>query len=367
MPGLNCFLNHGATTPLSVPMSNQVSGITLNACKELCHTTPGCSGVVTASLASDGLEDRVNCFIRSDIDPALCLAEPRFQLHLAPTLPVELWNALDEYSTLLYGVPGVLDNVSFAVLWPALLPPEVLRHLSPRCTVPSHDDTNAVPFTFWPYNFMVRAGLWVHRPSHEAGGPFADNEWAEITHCAYVLETVTERSPMWFFAAPGSGVRINVGRSFRTPVLREPIRGCDRPFSVCDSSPNHDATLAHYYLVSGRLDDAARMLGINISAYDSIQFPHYEVESWKGAQFTEVVMLNFVAEGDYLYQHLSHPALRCGPPGELRVCRADDPAIVQQAEVCGEPMQGAMQTITQQAGCRDPGIGDSGHHDDDED
>ena len=337
-------------TPLSG--SHFIQGTTLRECKEQCHALPGCAGVVTVGGASD---DRFDCHLRSDIDPASCLtAASRFNLHLAPPLPLELWNALDNYSIRLYGVSGVLTDRPFRILWPALLPQEVLRHISPRCSAPIDYENAVVPFANPPYNFLMSSGLWIHRPSHEVSGPFADNEWAEITHCSYVLETVSEQTPMWFLAVVGSGVRINVGRTFQTAVLREPIReGCNhQPFSICDSNPDQNAHLAHAYLVNGQIDTAASLLGIvDITVYDSIQFPHYGVASWRGSQFTEIIMLKMSSERDYLYQHISHPALRCGPPASLRACLADDPAITQQAEVCLPPMQGAFESITRQAGC----------------
>lgn len=350
--GLNCYPGHGASSPYSAPLSHVLRGATLDRCKEECHSTPGCSGVITSSEAGDALEARFSCFFRSNIDPASCLRNNRFDLHLAPRLPNELWDALDEYSTQLYGVPGVLNQVPFNILWPSLLPQAVLQHISPRCSAPSHYDDAVVPYTFLPFNFLMHAGLWVHRPSNEVSGPFADNEWAEVTHCGYQLETVTEHSPMWFLGVAGSGVHINVGKSFRTAVLREPEKGCQEPFGICDSTPNQNAHLAHGYLVGGQIELTARLLGIdNIEMYDSIQFPHYSVASWRGAQFTEIVMLNWESERDYLYQHIARPGLRCGPPGNLRACRVDEPAITQQAKVCVQPMRGEVQDLMRQAGC----------------
>ena len=82
---------------------------------------------------------------------ALCQTGTQFDTHLAPTLPMALWDALDNYSLALYGAPGVrLQDTPFMLLWPSLLPDTVVRTLSPRCSAPpTYDGDDGVPFLYW--------------------------------------------------------------------------------------------------------------------------------------------------------------------------------------------------------------------------
>lgn len=278
-------------------------------------------------------------------------------MHTAPTLPSALYAELDgNYSVALYGARGVLTNMPFTLLWPALLPRATLASLSPLCAAPMDMEHEAVPYIYPPYNFLMHSSLWVHRPTDQVGGPFDDHAWVEATHCAYSLENTNAQTPMWFLAVVGSGMRINVGRSVRAPVLRAPesAKTCyGRPHNLCPSTPHYDAHMAHYDLVAGNLAAAARGLGVaDLSEYDSVQFPRYNVASWHGEQFTEVIMLNWHSESDFVAQHVGRPDMRCGPPDALRPCTADEPAIAQQGEACRRPMAGAALTVAQQAGCR---------------
>ena len=43
----------------------------------------------------------------------------------------------------------------------------------------------------------------------------------QVTHCGYTRERVSGRTPMWFLWASGSGVRVNIGRSARMPILNQ--------------------------------------------------------------------------------------------------------------------------------------------------
>ena len=102
----------------------------------------------------------------------------------------------------------------------------------------------------------------------------------------------------------------------------------------------------------GELDAASRLLNTDLAAYDSVQFPAYNVASWRGVQLTEIIMLRWSSENDFLFQHIWRTGLRCGPPASLRPCTADEPAIAQQAAVCRtRPMSGAVGRLARQVGC----------------
>jgi len=253
---------------------------------------------------------------------------------------------LRDYSTLLYGAPDVIDVAALTVLWPALIPASVLQHMSSLCAPPKQSQHEPVPYVFpggLAANFQQAAALWLHRPT--APGPFDDHSWAEVTHCGYHAEGVNSLTPMWFMAAVGSGVRINVGRSVRMPELRLSMVQKDlrnkcraRSSEHCPGVDHYDAHQVHQLLIHphGQLDKISRLLGVNdIRYYDSVQFPSRSIPSWRGSVHTEIIMLNWFSENDYLAQHVSEAGLRCGPPSRMRPCRADEPAMQQQAHgVC---------------------------------
>ena len=69
-----------------------------------------------------------------------------------------------------------------------------------------------------------------------------------------------------------------------------------------------------------------------------MQFPSRSIPSWHGSVHTEIIMLKWLSENDYLGQHLDEAGPRCGPLSGLRPCRRDEPAIQQEARgVCDAP------------------------------
>lgn len=127
---------------------------------------------------------------------------------------------------------------------------------------------------------------------------------------------------------------------------------------ACTTFKFHLAHSALVHLANGRLGEMiSRLLGVDdIREYDSVQFPSRSIPSWHGSLHTEIVMLKWHAEPDYLSQHLTETGLRCGPPSGLRPCRPHDPAIQQQgAGVCdathGAPLNGAALRLAREANC----------------
>ena len=63
----------------------------------------------------------------------------------------------------------------------------------------------------------VSGQMWVHQPAVSTAA--AQDSWVEVLHCANEpsgkerLLTGWKYAPAWFYAAPGSGVSINVGRT----------------------------------------------------------------------------------------------------------------------------------------------------------
>ena len=64
-------------------------------------------------------------------------------------------------------------------------------------------------------NHYQSQAIWVHRSVTEASVAdiCANNTWVEVTHCGWFECNVSLQTPMWFLASPGSGARVNIGRS----------------------------------------------------------------------------------------------------------------------------------------------------------
>ena len=94
-----------------------------------------------------------------------CPYEAGFETCLAPVLPDALVHYMDEYSSKVYGVPGVLTLESkIRILWPELLPDSVLAALPIRCNRPWSVDAPPALYINPFENFLTRDAIWVHRP-----------------------------------------------------------------------------------------------------------------------------------------------------------------------------------------------------------
>ena len=96
---------------------------------------------------------------------------------------------------------------------------------------------------------------------------FPSRSWVAVTHCGYDEETVNQDTPMWFLAVAGSGVHLNIGKTWIGPVLHveEEHKNCwDEELNICPGAPNGDAYKAHLYLVqgTGRFARVEQLLGI---------------------------------------------------------------------------------------------------------
>ena len=116
----------------------------------------------------------------------------------------------------------------------------------------------------------------------------------------------------FFFAASGSGVWINVGRSLRLDFRDEHI------------------PMVHRAVADGEFGEAARLSGVDITKYDSVQFSQMHGGTWPADVLTEIVFLKLRSESDTIARFL--PSLQCGPSYRRRPCRADDAAVVQQTD-----------------------------------
>ena len=380
--GKNCYRGHGAE--VLDPVTRQVAS--LLQCKELCRHAPKCAGILVDSTSSTG---SIGCWLRSNIVPAACDDDPKFDLHLAPTAtPVmspELLAALDTYSLALYGAPGVLFNTSFRVLWPELLPADVLDTLAVRCNdvLPSEYEADTVMFIGGiAYRDLYQQGaIWVHRPLHTlpiSTVNIPDHAWVEGAHCGYELEEVTQSTPMWFLTAPGSGVHIKVGLSkrFGRPPIDMRYDGANWVVHEGYWWRTDTEVEIHKSLMRGDISRASQWAGEDLSVYDSVQFPLFAPDqgNWMGETFTEVVMLRMLTEPNFLSDYVVRHAqdgltpssahltkmsdyLRCGSPKALRVCRSDDAAIMQMSRQCADGNVRAVARVASNAGCQYPDRG----------
>ena len=338
--GYVCYSGHGA-----LDIDNDAHHLSTTACQQLCRNTAGCQGVVVERRTSD--DEPTLCYRRREIEIAGCESGSPYDLLYDPTYyapSTALLTLLNtSYSVALYGVPGALDP-QFRLIWPTVLSRTAgLDLVRIRCNIASDNgmsaNGNEVSFYYsWPQNFMQQAGLWLHRPVNELAFTFEDNAWVEVVHCAYT-NSVTERTPMYFFTAPGSGLRLNVGRSLRL-----------RQFHDEDTDPHF---AAHQAIDRGDFARAEQLLGFSLSQYDSVQYPLYTASSWRGEMFTEIAMLNWHNERDQVTVRLTEQRIRCGPIGELRQCRPDEPAVAQIAGGCSAHLPPAVQTLRDSSSCED--------------
>ena len=123
------------------------------------------------------------------------------------------------YSEQLYGRKSAVVAETLRVVWLSLLPPAALDGMV-ACS--QNPNPPLRPF-FRPIGRAAghhmatqpMHSVWIHQPGpHE---PVASHGWIEVTHCASrgwgMMGPAWMLSGMWLYAAPGSGVSINVGRT----------------------------------------------------------------------------------------------------------------------------------------------------------
>jgi len=126
------------------------------------------------------------------------------------------------YSMELYGAPGRVDGASLRLVWLQMLPPDASQLIASKGGVCKYDAGHPWrPFLIGlDLNANPIGAMWISldramRPSF----PIPNHSWIEVTHCPQHGGMRTsgrygwQFGPMWLYAAPGSGVSINVGRT----------------------------------------------------------------------------------------------------------------------------------------------------------
>lgn len=310
------------------------------ACYELCRQEAGCQGVIARAQSSDDVP--TDCWFRKEIDITRCEEDSDFVVlydtsYYSPS-PALFAYLNESYSAALYGAPGKLDP-HFRLIWPSLLPQVALDLVWMRCTLPISAQEEQLSFAYpWPnHHFMQHAALFLYRPRHELTFTIADYQWVEVTHCSY-SHGVTDATPMYFFHLPGSGLFLNVGRSLRLRQVQD------------DDDDPHFAV--HRAIDRGDFETAELLLGMGLSAYDSVQYPLYTTEAWRGQMLTEIAMLKWHNERDHITSRLTD--LRCGARDALRACREDDVAVSQMVGICNGPSApSSIATLRSKSKCAD--------------
>lgn len=127
-----------------------------------------------------------------------------------------------DYSTRLYGSPNMVEFSSLRVVWLQLLPEGALQLIARMGGVCKYESGYPWRPFFMALDIFANPvdAMWVSwERATLAGFPVANKSWVEVTHCSQGRGSVGKSKyawqfgPMWLYAAPGSGVSINVGRT----------------------------------------------------------------------------------------------------------------------------------------------------------
>ena len=280
-----------------------------------------------------------------------------------------------DYSRQLYGQTGRVQENRLRIIWPSLLRPRVLRSLTSSCSVPErHKGQGGAQAHLWlhaPKNNLQTQGVWVHQPAEHLHSNHGDHEWVEVTHCYYSSEGVRSWTPMWFFAVPGSGLSVNIGRSLRldggpsivayrhaerlhksivkgnVPRFVNLSHACDDDSSGSGGSGGSGGNGGNGGGGSGGCVHEA----VDLQAYDSVQFPLRAHNSWGAERWTEIVLLRGGHEASFVTQ--SPQLLRCGRHPFLRQCTLADAAVRMQGPGCIRSMakHEAVVQVLRQSNC----------------
>lgn len=140
------------------------------------------------------------------------------------------------YSVQLYGARGRMPpQSSLRLIWLSLLPNTSLlaiRNAMPPCSLAARP-----PLRMWYTARDLRFAstqdaLWLHTfrsgaTMDEVGAP--NHSWVEVTHCPDLRDHPKaspgwKYHPMWLYAAPGSGVWVNVGNTLVVASYDEAVR-----------------------------------------------------------------------------------------------------------------------------------------------
>jgi len=259
------------------------------------------------------------------------------------------------YSAALYGAKERINLSTIRVMWPAALGTEARATLtshSTRCGLPDRElaaSSAPQPYLDVPNSFANANALWVQQPAERLLGPAASDTWVEVSHCFYYSfpENVSPQTPIWFFATPGSGLSLNVGRTLVVSEQQYGVKNVGRLHRWLVSKAGLNTSVDPHRLHQ----NIDRLLQANTfgapqsagppgmkppSALDTLQFPLRGVHrSWGSERFTEIVALGWGREMSFIHSWLrTTPHLRCGKHPWLRPCTPNDAAVRAHGPNC---------------------------------
>ena len=188
----------------------------VSACEEHCLSEPGCSHISRRSTGMCALCG--SCTLRQHSGHFYSYSREPMPSPVDRIVPLLQGN----YSTELYGAPDRVDASTIRLIWLQLLPDAVLRMIARLGGVCKYE--SGYPWRPFLASLDLSANpldaAWVSWERAQTGGsPVGNSSWIEVTHCSQGQGRVGARGfgwqfgPMWLYAAPGSGVSINVGRT----------------------------------------------------------------------------------------------------------------------------------------------------------
>lgn len=187
-----------------------------SACEALCSREPHCTAIsrrekLCVLCATCKLRPQSGHFLswsRAQLPPLLGMLGPLLQT---------------DYSVKLYGSQNRVDVLRLQLVWVSLLPDAAKQLIARSGGVCKYDSGQPWRPFFAALDIFANPldAVWLswEHASSSLAFPVANDTWVEVTHCAQGKHAVGKRGygwqfgPMWLYAAPGSGVSMNVGRT----------------------------------------------------------------------------------------------------------------------------------------------------------
>ncbi len=249
------------------------------------------------------------------------------------------------YSRQLYRRPGLVRLRELRILFAEMLPRSALRALAAVGVCKAEASPPFHPF-YWGHDIYAnpRNSIWIHRT--EGPQPAANHSWLEVTHCAqFNGMRGGSNFPFWAYAAPGSGISMNVGRTLvadsyahATWLLRQtfPKR------AVGGMMVSHVGGRAHPH-------GERTVASIPLAGLDTLQIlNHREYHSIEARH--EVVFLAHREHDDLLATRL--PGLMCGRYPHLFACADHELARMSNCTAYPAAISDASHWLRSQANVR---------------
>ena len=228
------------------------------------------------------------------------------------------------YSRHIYGRPGMVHLRELRVLFADLLPRAAVRALAGAGVCKAEASPPFHPF-YWGHDLYAnpRNSIWIHRT--EGPQAVANGSWVEITHCALSNGMRGGSAyPLWTYAAAGSGVSLNVGRT------------------MIANSYNHATGLLRQAFPKVRRGDGGGGLLTDAEAAEALnRSPLAELDSLQIINHREFHSIEARHEIVFLRRHehekftARSPGVKCGRHPHLRAC--DDQDLSRMANCSSRP------------------------------